>query len=144
MDQDLLSIADARDCLRRARAAFELYRGADQELVDRVTHAVVEAGYAEAGRLARLAVEETGIGNVEGKTTKNRFSTRGLWRAIRTMRTCGFLREDGERRVWEVADPFGVVASVIPTTNPTSTALYKAAEGGRLAIVQLLVERRLL
>jgi acetaldehyde dehydrogenase (acetylating) len=126
MDADLLSIADAREGVRRARAAFEAFRRFDQAAVDRVTHAVVEAGFAAAAPLARLAVEETGIGRVESKIEKNRFATRGVWRAIRGLRTTGILREDSSRGLLEVADPFGVVAAVIPTTNPTSTALFKA------------------
>lgn len=126
MDEDLRSISDARDCARRARAAFAVYRRFDQGDVDRITHAAVEAGYAAAEDLARLAVEETGIGKVDSKTVKNRFGTRGLWEAVRDMRTCGIVGEDPRTGVTEVADPFGVVAAIIPTTNPTSTALFKA------------------
>jgi acetaldehyde dehydrogenase (acetylating) len=66
------------------------------------------------------------MGRVDGKTAKNRFSTRGLWAAIRGLKTCGIVSEDPERGLMEVADPFGVVAAIIPTTNPTSTALFKA------------------
>ena len=62
----------------------------------------------------------------EGKTAKNRFATRGLWAAIREMKTCGIVAEDAAKGLLEVADPFGVVAAVIPTTNPTSTALFKS------------------
>jgi acetaldehyde dehydrogenase (acetylating) len=126
MDQDLASIAEARSLLRRTRQAFERFKTFDQERVDRITHAAVEAGYASAERLARLAVEETGIGRVDGKTAKNRFATRGLWAAIRGLKTCGIVSEDPASGVMEVADPFGVVAAIIPTTNPTSTALFKA------------------
>ena len=126
MDQDLRSISDARTRALRARSAYEAYRVLDQVDVDRITHAAVEAGYAAAEALARMAVEETGIGKVDSKTVKNRFATRGLWAAIRDMRTCGVVREDVETGVTEIADPFGVVAAIIPTTNPTSTALFKA------------------
>jgi acyl-CoA reductase-like NAD-dependent aldehyde dehydrogenase len=126
MDPDLASIAEARALLARTRAAFERYRTFDQARVDRITYAVVEAGYGAAERLAKVAVEETGMGRVDGKTAKNRFSTRGLWAAIRGLKTCGIVSEDPERGLMEVADPFGVVAAIIPTTNPTSTALFKA------------------
>lgn len=126
MDPDLRSIADARDCARRARAAFDVYKTFDQEAVDRITHAAVEAGHAAAERLARHAVEETGIGRIESKIVKNRFGTRGLWQAVRAMKTCGVVRHDPREGVTEIADPFGVVAAIIPTTNPTSTALFKA------------------
>ncbi len=126
MDQDLASIAEARALLRRTRKAFEAFRAFDQARVDRIVHAGVEAGYGSASRLAELAVEETRIGSVVGKTAKNRFATRGLWAAVRGMRTCGILSEDPRRGLMEVAHPFGVVAAIIPTTNPTSTALFKA------------------
>ncbi len=126
MDPDLLSIDDARTKAREAKAAFEQFRKFDQETVDRITYAVVEAGFAAAEELAKLAVEETGIGRVASKIAKNRFGTRGIWQAIRGLRTCGLLRDDPERGIQEVADPFGVVAAIIPTTNPTSTALFKA------------------
>ncbi len=126
MDQDLASIAEARALLRRTRQAFNQYRSFDQARVDRIVYAAVEAGYRASERLAQVAVEETGIGRVDGKTAKNRFATRGLWAAIRELRTCGILNEDSERGVTEVADPFGIVAAIIPTTNPTSTAMFKA------------------
>jgi len=74
---------------------------------------------------ARLAVEETGYGNVPDKILKNRFGSVDVYRAIRSMRTVGILREDKEKGIVEVASPVGVVAAVIPSTNPTSTAIYK-------------------
>jgi acetaldehyde dehydrogenase (acetylating) len=119
-------MADARAKARQARAAFDVYRRFDQVRVDRITHAAVEAGYDAAERLAALAVEESGIGRVDSKTVKNRFATRGLWERIRGLRTCGIVREDRNAGIMEVADPFGVVAAIIPTTNPTSTAMFKA------------------
>ncbi len=126
MDKDLLSVADARQCARRARAAATRLARMSQAEVDRCCHAAVEAGYAAAAGLAQLAVEETGIGRVDSKTIKNRFATRGLWQAVAGMRTCGVVSDDIERGILEVAVPFGVVAGIIPTTNPTSTALFKA------------------
>lgn len=124
--KDLLSIADARDLAARARRAFQRLQHMDQAAIDRAAAAVVEAGHAASARLAALAVEETGMGRIDSKTVKNRFATRGLWQAIAGMRTCGVLSEDKERGVTEIAAPFGVVAAIIPVTNPTSTALYKA------------------
>ena len=124
--KDLLSIADARVLAQRARRAAVGLQAMDQVAIDRATHAVVEAGYAASARLAQLAVEESGMGRVDSKTVKNRFATRGLWQAIAGMRTCGVLREDEARGIMEVAVPFGVVAAIIPVTNPTSTALFKA------------------
>ncbi len=126
MDRDLASRQQARDLVAVTRSAFERYRTFDQGSVDRICHAVVEAGYREAERLARMAVEETDIGKVASKKAKNEFATRGLWRGIRDMATCGLVGRDPARGVDEYADPFGVVAAIIPTTNPTSTALFKA------------------
>ncbi len=126
MDQDLASIAEARALLRRTRQAFTQFRTFDQARVDRIVYAAVEAGYRAAERLAQLAVEETGMGRADGKTAKNRFATRGVWAAIRNLKTCGIINEDPAQGIIEVADPFGIVAAIIPTTNPTSTALFKA------------------
>ena len=88
--------------------------------------AMAEAARGEAERLARLAHEETGFGNVKDKTTKNLFAAVDVHRYIRPLRTVGILREDTATRVVEIAEPMGVVAAVIPSTNPTSTAIYKA------------------
>lgn len=126
LDPDLLSIADARSLARRARVAAREFKSFPQGRVDRITHRAAMAGFHAAERLARAAVEETGIGRVESKAVKNRFATRFLWDAIRDMPTCGIVREDPVAGIIEVADPFGVVAAIIPTTNPTSTALFKA------------------
>src|SRR5204863_8308510 len=81
---------------------------------------------ADADRLARLAHEETGFGNAKDKTRKNLFAAVDVHEYIRPLRTVGILREDKERRVVEIAEPMGVVAAVIPSTNPTSTAIFKA------------------
>ena len=125
-DRDLASRAEARHLLRRAKEAFAAYRRMTQEQVDRITYAAVEAGYQAAEDLARMAVEESGIGRVDSKTLKNQFATRGLWAEAKGLRTCGIVRECKDQGLMEVADPFGVVAAIIPTTNPTSTALFKA------------------
>ena len=75
--------------------------------------------------LARLAVEETGFGVVADKVQKNRFAAERVYQFIRPMRTVGVLRRLEDRKVVEIAEPFGVVAAIVPTTNPTSTAIYK-------------------
>jgi acetaldehyde dehydrogenase (acetylating) len=87
---------------------------------------MAEAARGAAERLAKLAHEETGFGNVEDKTLKNLFSAVDVYNFIRPLRTVGVLREDPVRRVVEIAEPMGVVAAVIPSTNPTSTAIFKA------------------
>lgn len=126
MDADLRSIQQARDLLRRAHAAQKRFASASQEEVDRIVDAMVEAGAAEAERLGRMAHEETGFGRPESKARKNLFATRTLQERMRGMRTVGIVRKSDDGTVWEVATPMGVVAALIPSTNPTSTALYKA------------------
>jgi acetaldehyde dehydrogenase (acetylating) len=137
MDRDRQAIQEGRDLRARARRAADGMKDFTQEQADRVTRAACEAGYAKAEELARLAVEETKMGRVESKTVKNQLCTKDLWESIAHMRTVGLVRRDDARRVYEIADPVGVVAAIIPTTNPTSTALFKAiiALKGRNAIV---------
>jgi len=94
--------------------------------VDRIVEAMAGAARGEAERLAKLAHEETGFGNTKDKTLKNLFAAVDVLEYIRPLRTVGILREDKERRVVEIAEPMGVVAAVIPSTNPTSTAIFKA------------------
>src|SRR5947207_3612922 len=125
-DKDLLSIQEARALAKRAREAQRTVAGFSQEQVDRIVEAMAGAARSEAERLARLAHEETGFGNTKDKTLKNLFSAVDVYNYIRPMRTVGILREDKERRVVEIAEPMGVVAAVIPSTNPTSTAIFKA------------------
>jgi acetaldehyde dehydrogenase (acetylating) len=125
-DKDLLSVQQARELAARARAAQETLAGFPQEQVDRVVDAMASAARTEAERLARLAHEETGFGSVRDKTRKNLFSAEDVHAYIRPLRTVGVLREDPATRVVEIAAPMGVVAAIIPSTNPTSTAIYKA------------------
>jgi acetaldehyde dehydrogenase (acetylating) len=124
-DSDLLSIQQARHLLERARKAWTDYAHFSQEKVDRVVEAASEAASTAALRLAELAVEETGYGVVEHKFLKNKFAAIDVYRYIKDMKTVGVLREIPERRVYEIAEPVGVVAAVVPSTNPTSTAIYK-------------------
>jgi acetaldehyde dehydrogenase (acetylating) len=136
-DSDLLSIQQARTLAAAAREAQKTLAGFSQEQVDRIVKAMAEAAAREAERLARLAHEETGFGNVADKTRKNLFAAVDVHEYIRGMRTVGVLREDKARRVVEIAEPMGVVAAVIPSTNPTSTAIFKALVSikGRNAVV---------
>jgi acetaldehyde dehydrogenase (acetylating) len=124
-DRDLMSIQEARQAVERASAAQERFSAFSQSQVDAVVDACAEAATAAGEALARLAVEETGYGNVPDKIVKNRLASVGVHRAIRGMCTVGILREDREKGIVEVASPVGVVAAVIPSTNPTSTAIYK-------------------
>ena len=137
LDPDLRSLQEVRDHVARAKAACEAVAGYSQERIDRLCEAVARAGAAAAHDLARLAVEETGIGRVYHKVLKNLLGSEGVWESIRDERTVGIVSRDEARGLLEVATPVGVVAGVVPTTNPTSTALFKAliALKGRNAIV---------
>lgn len=96
-----------------------------QEQIDAIVGAMAEAVTPHAEALARLAVEETGFGVVADKIQKNLFASRQVYEFIRPMRTVGVINRIEQRRIVEIAEPFGVVAAVIPSTNPTSTAIYK-------------------
>ena len=124
-DKDLLSVQEARDLLTRAERAGALLSQFTQEQVDRLVDAMAEAARAEAGRLAELAVEETGRGKVSDKTIKNLFSAVDIYGYMRDLKTCGVISENKEKGVVEIAVPVGVVAAIVPTTNPTSTAIFK-------------------
>ncbi|MBL8767313.1 MAG: aldehyde dehydrogenase family protein [Planctomycetes bacterium] len=125
-DADLVSIQETRDLLKKARAAWQTYRRFTQAQVDRITQAMVDAGVGASESLARLAVSETGMGVVESKTQKNLFSTREVWNDIKDLKTVGVVHRDDARGFFQIAEPYGVVLAVVPTTNPTSTALFKA------------------
>ena len=126
MDADLRSIQEARDLVERAAKASRAFATADQQTVDRIVTAVARAASANAEPLARAAVDETRMGVYEHKIIKNRFASDFLLEFILPMRTVGVLREDAKRGIRELAVPMGVVGAIIPTTNPTSTAIYKA------------------
>ncbi len=125
-DQDLLAIQEVRDLMDRAVEAQKIFAEFTQEKVDAVIAAMARASQEACVRLAQLAHEETGFGNVADKTIKNQFCCVNLYDAIKDMKTVGILREDRERKIWEVASPLGVVAAIIPSTNPTSTTMFKA------------------
>jgi acetaldehyde dehydrogenase (acetylating) len=124
-DRDLISIQEARYAVERAHEAQKKFAAFSQQQVDAVVEACANAATEAGESLARLAVEETGYGNVPDKITKNRLASIDVPRAIRNMRTVGVIREDREKGIIEIAAPVGVVAAVIPSTNPTSTAIYK-------------------
>lgn len=124
-DRDLISIQEARQAVERASEAQKKFAAFSQEQVDAVVEACAAAATEAGEQLARLAVEETGYGNVADKIIKNRLASVYVPRAIRGMKTVGIIREDREKGILEIAEPVGVVAAVIPSTNPTSTTIYK-------------------
>ena len=124
-DPDLVSIQETRGKVERAYAAWLKYRAFPQDEIDGIVEAVAAAARANARRLAELAVQETGYGNAADKYTKNMLAADLLPRRMRAMRTTGILREIPEDGIVEIGEPMGVVAAILPTTNPTSTAIYK-------------------
>ena len=124
-DRDLTSIGEARDRARRAKAAQPSLERLTQQQVDTIVDKMAAAATTEAEPLAALAVQETGFGVVEDKVRKNLFASRTVHEFIRPMKTVGVINSIQERRVIEIAQPFGVVAGVVPSTNPTSTTIYK-------------------
>lgn len=124
-DRDLASISEARSLARRAKDAAPALAEFSQERIDAIVDAMAAAATLQAEALARLAYEETGYGVVADKVLKNLFVSEKIYRFIRPMKTVGVVGRIDDRRIVEIAEPFGVVAAIIPTTNPTSTALYK-------------------
>src|ERR1044071_2657597 len=136
-DKDLASIAEARALARRAKAAQLVLAEFSQAQVDAIVDAMAAAVTPHAEALARLAVEETGFGVVADKIQKNLFASRQVYEFIKPMKTVGVVNRIDDRKIVEIGEPFGVVAAVVPSTNPTSTAIYKVliALKARCAIV---------
>ena len=124
-DKDLRSIQEVRNLVAKAKAAQEIYATFSQSKVDNIVKAVAEACAANAQRLAKMAVEETGFGVWQDKVLKNLLGSAITYDSIKDLKTVGILSEDNVKKVWEVAVPMGIVAALIPSTNPTSTVMYK-------------------
>ena len=114
------------ELLRKVHEAQRIYATFSQEQVDAVFHAAATAATAERIALAKIAVEETGMGIVEDKVIKNHFASEYVYNKYRHSKTCGVLEDDPVNGYREVAEPLGIVAGIVPTTNPTSTAIFKA------------------
>jgi len=124
-DKDLLSVQEARTMVERAFEAQKIWANATQQQVDRVCAAMAQAAFLGAERLGRMAAEETGFGVPEHKKLKNEFASRHLWSRIADIQTVGLLRKDEKNRIYEIAWPMGVVAALVPSTNPTSSVMNK-------------------
>lgn len=136
-DKDLLSIQQARRLVETADRAGLSLKSFSQEKVDRIVAAMARAAEKNARRLAELAVEETGRGKVSDKIIKNLFSAVDIYNYIKGLKTCDVISENKEKKVIEIGVPFGVIAVIVPTTNPTSTTIFKllAALKGRNTVV---------
>lgn len=124
-DKDLRSIQEVRNLVAKAKTAQQIYAEFSQEQVDRIVKAIAEACVANAEKLAKMAVEETGFGVWQDKILKNLLGSAITYDSIKDLKTVGILTEDRKTQVWEVAVPMGIVAALIPSTNPTSTTMYK-------------------
>ena len=125
-DKDLLARQEARTLAKQAAVAQKALAAMSQGQLDAIVEAVAAAFAKEAASLAQMAVEETDFGNIPDKQLKNRFASETVAAAIRNMKTVGLLREDRDAKVWEIGIPMGVIAAIVPSTNPTSTVCYKA------------------
>ncbi len=123
VDKDLVSVQQARDLVEAAHRAQAQVAEFDQAKIDRICEAMAQAALSEAARLGAMAVEETGFGVPDDKREKNRFAAEDVWNYFRGLRTKGIVSETKD--VVEIASPRGVVAGIIPSTNPTSTAIFK-------------------
>ena len=126
LDKDLAARQEARDLAREAGHAQHILADFPQEKLDTIVEAIAAAFASEAKPLAEMAVRETGFGNVEDKVRKNRFASETVAKAVRGMKTVGLLRRRAEEKLWEIGVPVGVIAAIVPSTNPTSTVCYKA------------------
>lgn len=126
LDQDLAARQEARALCKQALSAHEQLCRFPQEKLDAICVSVAEAFARNAAALAQKAVAETGFGNVADKTVKNRFASETVLAAIRDIKAVGILREDTQKKLWEIGVPVGVIAAIVPSTNPTSTVCYKA------------------
>jgi acetaldehyde dehydrogenase (acetylating) len=126
LDADLAALAEARDAARRAKVAAEAFAGAGQEEIDSIVAAMARAAADSAAELARLAVDETGYGIYEDKILKNRYNAEFVAASMVGMRTKGVLWVDEPGRMTAIGAPVGVIAAIIPVTNPTSTVIFKS------------------
>lgn len=126
LDLDLQSIQEARDLAEAAYKAQLIWGHATQQEVDRVCAAMAEAAFQASARLGQMAHEETGYGIPAHKKLKNELGSMGVWNSIKDEPTVGVIRHNSEKRIYEIAWPMGVIAALTPSTNPTSTAMFKS------------------
>lgn len=124
-DLDLISIQEARNFVRKAKDAQKIISNFDDNQIDKILNNMVRVAKENAEKLAKMAVEETGFGKVEDKITKNLFASSDLYSYIKGMKTTGIIREDEKNKIIEIAEPVGLLLGIVPSTNPTSTTIYK-------------------
>ena len=126
LDKDLSARQEARTLCARAESAQKQLSAMSQQKLDAITEAMARAFCARARELAEMAAQETGFGNAADKEIKNRFASETVLEAIRDMKTVGVLSAHKEEKLWQIGVPVGLIAAIVPSTNPTSTICYKA------------------
>ena len=137
IDYDLRSVQEARNLARKGQIATERLATYTEEQIDRIIRNMVRVAEENAVSLAQMAVEETGFGKIADKTYKNHMASTLVYNAIKDMKTIGVIHEDPVAGTMDVADPVGLLMGIVPSTNPTSTAIFKSiiAVKSRNAIV---------
>ncbi|MBU3145255.1 acetaldehyde dehydrogenase (acetylating) [Clostridium sp. CF012] len=126
MDYDLRSVQDARNLARLGKIAATEISDYTEEQINKILCNMVRVAEENSVCLAQMAVEETGFGKVEDKTYKNHMASTLVYNATKDMKTIGIIREDEVERVIDIAEPVGLIMGIVPSTNPTSTAIFKA------------------
>ena len=126
LDRDLQSIQEVRDLVANAKKAQKELASYSQEQIDRIIYEIAKDCAANAQKLAKMAVEETGFGVWEDKVLKNLLGSTITYDSCKNMKTVGIINEDCDKGIIEVGVPMGIVAALIPSTNPTSTTMYKS------------------
>jgi len=125
-DRDLQSIQEARTLARKGKIAQEQLATYNETQIEKIIINMVKVAEAKAEELARLANKETGFGNIADKTFKNHHASSTLYKSIKDMKTVGIIKNDQQNKMMEIAEPMGLLMGIIPSTNPTSTVIYKS------------------
>lgn len=125
-DRDLQSIQEARVLARKGKKAQEQLATYDESQIEKIVLNMVKTAKEKAEDLARMAALETGFGNIADKTFKNHHASTTLYESIKEMKTVGIIKNDQQNKIMEIAEPMGLLMGIIPSTNPTSTVIYKA------------------
>lgn len=125
-DKDLSSIQHARDLARKGKCAANKISDYTEEQIEKIIVNMVKVAHQNEERLAKMAVEETGFGKVEDKKFKNHLASTILYNSIKDMKTVGIIEEDEKNKTMSIAEPMGLILGIVPSTNPTSTAIFKS------------------
>ena len=125
-DKDLASLQQVRTLLYNANEAKKQMAKMSQQQLDNIVKAIADSGAENAQHLAKLAAEETGFGKWQDKEIKNLFASKNVYEAVKDLKTVGLIKTDDKKSLWEYACPVGVIGALVPSTNPTSTVIYKS------------------